>query len=109
MRIHDKLGRMFFSSALVAAFAASSALPAMSYDDHAKCQRTIERQESKLDHAIRKHGANSRQADNERRKLNAEREQCWNRYHGWWNAQERRWHDQRDWENGDRDRDHDRH
>ena len=74
-------------------------------DDHAECQRKVERAESKLDQAIRKHGERSHQAAEQRRKLNAERERCWNKYHGWWNGQERRWHTDRDW---DRDRDHDR-
>src|SRR5437762_8910538 len=43
-------------------------------DDHAKCQRQIEKEESKLDQAIRKHGEHSRQAEERRRDLNAERE-----------------------------------
>ena len=49
-------------------------------DDHAKCQRQIEKEESKLDQAIRKHGEHSRQAEQRRRDLNAERERCWNAY-----------------------------
>jgi hypothetical protein len=72
-------------------------------DDHARCQRQIERAESKLDQAIRKHGERSRQAEQRRRDLHAQRERCWNAYHGWWDGHEKRWHDDRDW-----DRDHDR-
>jgi hypothetical protein len=72
-------------------------------DDHGKCQRQIERAESKLDQAIRKHGERSHQAEQQRRDLNAEREHCWNAYHGWWDGHEKRWHDDHDW-----DRDHDR-
>jgi hypothetical protein len=79
------------------------AVPQSYADDHARCQRDIERREMKLDEAIRKHGERSHQADQRRRDLSAERERCWNRYHGWWDGHERRWHDDRDW-----DRDHDR-
>jgi phosphoenolpyruvate-protein kinase (PTS system EI component) len=68
-------------------------------DDHAKCQRQIEKEESKLDQAIRKHGEHSRrQAEQRRRDLNAERERCWNAYPGWWDGHEHRWHDDRDWD-----------
>ncbi len=67
-------------------------------DDHARCQRQIERAESKLDQAIRKHGEHSHQADQRRRDLNSERERCWNTYHGWWNGHDRQWHTDRDWE-----------
>jgi hypothetical protein len=67
-------------------------------DDHAKCQRQVERAESKLDQAIRKHGERSPQAEQQRRDLNAERERCWNAYHGWWNGHDHQWHTDRDWE-----------
>ncbi|MBZ5720763.1 MAG: hypothetical protein LAO03_10325 [Acidobacteriia bacterium] len=81
-------------------------------DDHRECQEKVERAESRLDQAIRKHGERSHQADQQRRNLNAERERCWNRYHGWWNGQEKRWHTDRDWDRDhdrdDHDRDHDR-
>ena len=56
-------------------------VPQSCADDHAKCQRQIERAESKLDQRIRKHGERSHQADQRRRDLNAERERCWNTYH----------------------------
>ena len=77
--------------------------PAYADSPNAKCQREIERREAKLDQAIRKHGERSHQADQRRRDLNAEREHCWNTYHGWWNGHDRQWHTDRDW-----DRDHDR-
>jgi hypothetical protein len=67
-------------------------------DEHAKCQHNIERAEAKLDEAVRKHGERSHQADQLRRDLNAERERCWNQYHGWWNGHDRQWHTDRDWE-----------
>jgi hypothetical protein len=74
------------------------AVPAAYADDHAKCQHEIERREVKLDQAIRKHGERSHQADQRRRDLDAERERCWSRYHGWWDGHEHRWHDDRDWD-----------
>ncbi len=80
------------------------ATPVVYGDDHGKCQQKIERAESKLDQAIRKHGERSNQAQQRRRDLNAERERCWNTYHGWWEGHDRRWHDARDW---DHDHDHD--
>ena len=73
--------------------------PLAQADDHAKCQHKIEKAESKLDEAIRKHGERSSQAEGRRRDLNAERERCWNTYHGWWDGHEHRWHDARDWSN----------
>jgi hypothetical protein len=51
-----------------------------------QCQHKIEKAEAKLDDAIRKHGERSSQAESRRRDLNAERERCWNSYHGWWDA-----------------------
>jgi hypothetical protein len=75
-------------------------------DDHAQCQRHIERAESKLDQAIREHGERSQQAEQRRRDLNKERERCWSEYQGWWDGHEKRWHDDRDW---DRDQDRDDH
>ncbi|MEY2412333.1 MAG: hypothetical protein QOD84_939 [Acidobacteriaceae bacterium] len=67
-----------------------------------KCHRRIERAEERLDDAVRHHGRNSHQALARRRDLNAQRERCWNEYHGWWNGREHQWHKERDW---DRDRD----
>jgi hypothetical protein len=67
-------------------------------DNHGKCQRQIERAESKFDPAIRKQGERSHQADQRRRDLNAERERCWNAYHGWWDAHNHQWRTDRDWE-----------
>lgn len=80
-----------------------AAPPAYADSPNRQCQREIERREAKLDQAIRKHGERSHQADQRRRDLNAERERCWNTYHGWWNGHDHQWHTDRDW-----DRDHDR-
>ena len=75
------------------------AVPRSQADDgRAKCQAKIEAREAKLHEAVRRYGERSPQADNWRRALNAEREACWNKYHGWWNGDEHRWHTERDWE-----------
>jgi hypothetical protein len=67
-------------------------------DDRGKCHHRVEKAESKLDEAVRKHGERSRQAESRRRALNEERERCWRAYHGWWNGQEHRWHGDHDWD-----------
>ncbi len=78
-------------------------------DDRGKCEHRIEKAEVRLDQAIRNHGERSRQANERRRDLNAERDRCWNQYHGWWDGRTHQWHDQRDWDRDDHDRDdHDR-
>ena len=100
------------STAAVAAIAAVLALgsvPRMhADDDHAKCQHRIEKAEVRLNDAVRKHGERSGEAAERRRDLNAERDRCWNQYHGWWDGRAHQWHDQRDWDHDDHDSDHDR-
>ncbi len=75
-----------------------SAAPQARADEHAKCQHAIEKAEARLDRAIHHSGEHSREADERRRDLNAERERCWNEYHGWWNGKEHRWETERNWE-----------
>jgi hypothetical protein len=110
----QNLKRLALSAAVTTALGGAMLVgaPPAYADDHGDCQRKVERAESKLDQAVRKHGERSHQADDKRRDLNAERERCWSRYHGWWNGQERRWHTDRDWDDrhdhDDKDRDHDR-
>jgi hypothetical protein len=84
------------------------AVPRSQADGREKCHAKIEAREAKLDEAIRRHGPRSPQADNWRRALNAEREACWNKYHGWWNGHEHQWHSERDWDR-EHDMDRDRH
>ena len=106
-----------FATGLTLATALSGALlfagapSARADDDHEKCQHRIEKAEARLNEAIRHHGERSSQAESRRRDLNAERERCWNSYHGWWNGVDHRWHSERDWDHDDhdRDRDHDDH
>ena len=85
-------------------FALVVVVPRAYADDRAKCQQRIEKTEAKLDHEVRRHGWSSPQANNRRRELNAERENCWNQYHAWWGYQDRQWHNERDWERYDRER-----
>lgn len=75
------------------------------------CQRRIARADHRLHEAAEHHGWNSRQADRARHELHEVRENCWSRYHRWWDEDGHRWHDQRDWDDHDhdRDRDHDHH
>lgn len=74
-------------------------------DDRKKCEHQIEKAESRLDQAIRKHGPRSEEANERRRDLSAERDRCWNENHGWWDGRAHQWHDQRDWDRDDHDRD----
>ena len=104
----ESVKRLVLSALMTTALGAATLVSvpqAYAEPDHGKCQRDIERKEVKLDQAIRKHGERSHQADQRRRDLNAERERCWNSYHGWWNGHDHQWHTDRDWE----DRHDDRH
>jgi hypothetical protein len=90
---------------IVASAVMTAALGAMMFvvvpqayaDDHAKCQHAIEKAEARLDDAVRKHGERSHEAEDRRKDLNAERERCYNEYHGWWDGKEKRWHEDHDW------------
>lgn len=74
-------------------------------DERRKCEQRVEKAESRLDQTIRKHGPRSEEANERRRDLNAERDRCWNEYHGWWDGRSHQWHEQRDWDRDDHDRD----
>ncbi len=79
-------------------------------DERAKCQQRMEKMEMQYDQQVRKHGEGSKQAENARARMNAEREQCYNQYHSWYSVRDRQWHNDRDWDRGNNaaDRDHDR-
>jgi hypothetical protein len=79
--------------------------PQMRADDRSKCQHAIERAESRLDQAVSRNGEHSRQADDRRRDLNAERERCWGQYHQWWNGKEHRWETEHNWDDDHHDMD----
>ena len=82
------MGAMFF-------FAGAPMLHAD--DAHRECREHIMKAHARLEKAKARHGENSPQADRARQTLNAERDRCWNREHGYW-GDDNRWHDQRDWE-----------
>jgi type II secretory pathway component PulJ len=63
-----------------------------------RCQHQIQKAEMNLEKAVHRHGERSRQADERRHELNAQREHCWNEFHSWWNGRENRWHSDRDWD-----------
>ena len=66
-------------------------------DDHRECREHITKAQAKVDKEVARHGEHSPEADHARAALNAERERCWNREHGYWGA-DNRWHTERDWE-----------
>ena len=63
-----------------------------------KCQHAIEKAEARLDRAIHDKGEHSRDADDRRRDLNAERQHCWDENHQWWNGRDHRWVTEHNWE-----------
>jgi hypothetical protein len=79
-----------------------AAAPKAHADDRSKCQHAVEKAEARLDQAIHNNGEHSRQADDRRRDLNAERQRCWEAYHQWWNGKDHRWETEQNW-------DHDNH
>ena len=98
-------------NAAIASFAALAfllfvAAPRSQADDRDKCQHAIEKAEARLDKAIHDKGEHSHEVEDRRRDLNAERERCWNQYHGYWSSTDHRWHTERDWDHDDHDRDH---
>jgi len=100
------LKRLGLSTVLTAGLSVGmlATAPRLLADDHGDCERRVEHAEARLDQAIQKHGERSHEAEERRRDLNAERDRCWQKYHGWWNAHDKRWHTDRDWEQ-DHDRD----
>jgi ribulose kinase len=91
--------RIAASAVMTAALGAAMfvAVPQAYADDHSKCQHAIEKAEARLDDAVRKHGERSHEAEDRRKDLNAERERCYNEYHGWWDGHEKKWHEDHDW------------
>ncbi len=67
-----RMQRLVLSAVMTTALGTATlvTVPQAYADDHAKCQREIEKREAKLDEAIRKHGERSHQADQRRHDLN---------------------------------------
>jgi len=72
--------------------------PRLHADDRGKCQHAIEKAEARLDKAIHDKGEHSREAEDRRRDLNAERQRCWDAYHQWWNGKDHRWETEHSWD-----------
>lgn len=108
-RDYRRLGRTMVAAATLSVLALVVLAPRAQADERSNCQKRIEKAESRLHDAVRRHGPSSRQANDRRRDLNAERERCWERHHAWWGLRDRQWHNERDWDRYDRDydRDHD--
>ena len=93
-----KIGSLATATVMAVALSWFVATPLAHADDHAKCQHAIEKAEARLDRAVHDKGEHSREADDRRRDLNAERQRCWDQYHGWWNGKEHRWETEKNWE-----------
>jgi hypothetical protein len=93
------MARTAAAAVMVAALSWFVAVPLMhADDDRAKCQHAVEKAEARLDHAIQDHGEHSREAEDRRHDLNAERQRCWDKYHQWWNGKEHRWETEQNWD-----------
>jgi Ni/Co efflux regulator RcnB len=97
--LHFKIGKTFAAIAMAVALIIFVATPNAHADDRSHCQHAIEKAESRLDHAIAHNGEHSREAEDRRRDLNAERQRCWDQYHQWWNGHEHRWETEQNWDN----------
>jgi len=100
-----RMGKTAVAAVMVAALSWFVAAPLVhADDDRAHCQRAVEKAEARLDRAIHDNGEHSREAEDRRRDLNAERRHCWEKFHQWWNGREHRWETEQNW-----DHDHDEH
>jgi hypothetical protein len=93
-----KTARSVLAMFAVVALFTFLAAPRSHADDRAKCQHSIEKAEARLDDAIAKHGEHSHEAQDRRADLVAQRKDCWNHYHQWWDGKNHRWHDDQDWD-----------
>jgi hypothetical protein len=102
--VTQRIGRAAVATIVMAALSWFAAAPLAQADDRSKCQHAVEKAEARLDRAIHDNGEHSREAEDRRRDLNAERQHCWDAHHQWWNGKEHRWETEQNW-----DRDHDNH
>ena len=96
--LNRKFGNAATAAVVSVALLLFVATPLIHADDRSRCQHAIEKAEANLDRAIHNHGERSRQADERRRDLNAERERCWGAYHQWWNGRDHRWETEHNWD-----------
>lgn len=76
-----------------------AAAPQARADDRSHCQHAVEKAEARLDKAVHDNGEHSREAQDRRHDLNAERQRCYEQYHQWWNGKEHRWETEQNWDN----------
>jgi hypothetical protein len=96
--LNRRLGNTAVAAAISFALVLFLAMPRAAHaDDRSKCQHAIEKAEARLDKAIHDNGEHSREAEDRRRDLNAEREKCWSAYHQWWNGKDHRWETEHNW------------
>lgn len=93
----QRIGKAAIAAIMVAALSWLVTIPVAHADDRSRCQHAVEKAEVRLDKAIHDKGDHSRDADDRRRDLNAERQHCWDQYHQWWNGKEHRWETERTW------------
>ena len=103
-KILKRFGKTAAAAVMGVALMFFVAAPRAHADDRSQCQHAVEKAEARLDRAIHDNGEHSREAEDRRRDLNAERQRCWEQYHQWWNGKEHRWETEQNW---DRDHDHD--
>ena len=96
--MNRRIGNALLMAAVSLALFVFVAAPRAHADDRSHCQHAVEKAESRLDKAIHDNGEHSRQADDRRRELNAERERCWGAYHQWWNGKDHRWETEHNWD-----------
>jgi hypothetical protein len=102
------LGKAVLATAALGAFLMLGAAPrAVADDDY--CRHRIAKADHKVHEAVEHHGWNSAQAVRARHQLHEAREDCWGRFHKWWDEDGHRWRTEHDWDDHDHDheRDHD--
>jgi hypothetical protein len=95
--LNSRFGKTAAAALVVGALMFFTAAPRAHAEDRSKCQHAVEKAEVRLDKAIHDRGEHSREADERRRDLNAERERCWGQYHQWWNGKDHRWETEHSW------------
>lgn len=107
------LKRLLLTGAFATAFLFAGANTAEAHPDR-NCGNRIRSEQNKLERDVRKHGWNSRQAQQRRIKINRLRQQCGGNFWGLWRGdRDGRWdrdrdRDDRRWRNNDRRNDRDR-
>ena len=97
-----RFGKTAAATVMGAALMFFVAAPRVHADDRSKCQHAVEKAEARLNKAIEHNGERSREAEDRRRDLNAERQRCWEEHHQWWNGKEHRWETEQSWDHDHR-------